>query len=192
MFATQWFMCLFILTFPPETCARVWDLLFASGPGVLFDVSLRALRFVEKRLLAIDDPFDALMLLNTEMARMVRSVPADVVMRCLAVRSRLAVEDAPQAHDRPELHSNSARALSLSANAGRRTEVKSIVVCNDKMRMKFTRMTIGRFHTASCEVTVCNADAVVMRASSVPYCALSTSSCMRRVASCILTNASAF
>jgi hypothetical protein len=54
MFATQWFMCLFVLSFPSETAFRIWDRVLYSGPGAIFEVALRALRCAEKKMLATD------------------------------------------------------------------------------------------------------------------------------------------
>jgi hypothetical protein len=70
MFATQWFMCLFVLSFPSETAFRIWDRVLYSGPGAIFDVALRALRCAEKKILATTDAFDAMAALNATTSAM--------------------------------------------------------------------------------------------------------------------------
>eukprot|EP01108_Squamamoeba_japonica_P007354 TRINITY_DN6166_c0_g1_i2.p2 TRINITY_DN6166_c0_g1~~TRINITY_DN6166_c0_g1_i2.p2 ORF type:complete len:134 (-),score=45.21 TRINITY_DN6166_c0_g1_i2:7-408(-) len=64
MFATQWFMCLFVLSLPSETAFRVWDRVLCHGPAAIFETALRALRLAEKKVMAMDDAFDALVALN--------------------------------------------------------------------------------------------------------------------------------
>lgn len=44
---TSWFMSCFVGTLPPETCARVWDVLFYEGSKTLFRVALGVFRFVD-------------------------------------------------------------------------------------------------------------------------------------------------
>ncbi len=39
--STQWFLCLFVNSLPPESCLRVWDMLFfETSAAVLFRVAL--------------------------------------------------------------------------------------------------------------------------------------------------------
>lgn len=44
---TSWFMSCFVGTLPPETCARVWDVLFYEGSKTLFRVALGVFKFVD-------------------------------------------------------------------------------------------------------------------------------------------------
>lgn len=55
MFATQWFMCLYVNTFPTETSMRVWDVLVYEGPKVLFRVAVAVLKLLEEELSATQD-----------------------------------------------------------------------------------------------------------------------------------------
>jgi hypothetical protein len=68
MFATQWFMCLFVLSFPAETAFRVWDRVLLLGAGEIFAVALRTLRLAEKKMLSTNDAFDALQVLSATTA----------------------------------------------------------------------------------------------------------------------------
>jgi len=60
MFATQWFMCLFVISLPSETAFRVWDRIFYDGPAVIFRTALQLLKLMEKRLLAVHESFELL------------------------------------------------------------------------------------------------------------------------------------
>ncbi|KAI9858348.1 MAG: hypothetical protein M1824_004369 [Vezdaea acicularis] len=50
---TPWLMAMFIGALPVETTLRVWDVVFAEGPKMLFRVSLTIFRLGEKRLLSL-------------------------------------------------------------------------------------------------------------------------------------------
>ena len=69
-FATDWFLCLFCKTLPPETTARVWDALLLEGPKVLFRVALAIVRGARKDILAADNPGDVLMLFKGVQAKL--------------------------------------------------------------------------------------------------------------------------
>lgn len=58
--ATDWFLCLFCTSLPPETAVRAWDSLFLEGPKVLFRLALALLRLHEGALLAQDNPGELL------------------------------------------------------------------------------------------------------------------------------------
>jgi hypothetical protein len=60
----RWFMCLFILTLPYETTARILDVLFFEGTIVLFNISLALLEMYKKDLLKINDSSSLLSALN--------------------------------------------------------------------------------------------------------------------------------
>lgn len=42
--ATEWYLCLFCTTLPPETCCRLWDALLNEGNKILHRVALAALK----------------------------------------------------------------------------------------------------------------------------------------------------
>lgn len=54
--ATDWFLCLFSTSLPPESTARVWDALFVEGTKVLHRVALAILKISKEVLLTKDNP----------------------------------------------------------------------------------------------------------------------------------------
>jgi len=58
--ATDWFLCLFGTTLPPETAARVWDALLAEGGKVLHRVALALLAAAEPALRSRSNPGEML------------------------------------------------------------------------------------------------------------------------------------
>ena len=63
-FATDWFLCLFCKTVPPETAARVWDALLLEGPKVVFRVALAILKICQKDLLLATNPGDVMIVIR--------------------------------------------------------------------------------------------------------------------------------
>mmetsp|Transcript_29553 Transcript_29553/g.76298 ORF Transcript_29553/g.76298 Transcript_29553/m.76298 type:complete len:820 (-) Transcript_29553:1606-4065(-) len=55
LLCSQWFLCVFVNSFPAETVARVWDLFFYEGPDVVFRVSLALLALKSETLLQAHD-----------------------------------------------------------------------------------------------------------------------------------------
>ncbi|KAK9868611.1 hypothetical protein WJX84_001924 [Apatococcus fuscideae] len=63
--STQWFLCLFVNSLPPESCLRVWDMLFfESSASVLFRVALALFDIYSQALMATEDALDALSVLQ--------------------------------------------------------------------------------------------------------------------------------
>ena len=52
LYATDWFMCVFVKTLPWATVLRIWDMLFMEGPKVLFRVCLGLIAQSRSHLLA--------------------------------------------------------------------------------------------------------------------------------------------
>jgi hypothetical protein len=63
---TQWFMTAFVGVLPPEAVVRVWDLLFAEGPQIMFMVGLGILKANESAFLEAESMEDVLPLLKGE------------------------------------------------------------------------------------------------------------------------------
>ncbi|KAF5833418.1 RabGAP/TBC protein [Dunaliella salina] len=53
--ATDWFLCLFATSLPPEVAARVWDVLLYEGSKILFRTSLALLKTYEALLITMDN-----------------------------------------------------------------------------------------------------------------------------------------
>mmetsp|Transcript_20039 Transcript_20039/g.55778 ORF Transcript_20039/g.55778 Transcript_20039/m.55778 type:complete len:409 (+) Transcript_20039:44-1270(+) len=53
--ATDWFLCLFATSLPPEVAARVWDVLLFEGSKILFRTSLALLKTYEPLLMTKDN-----------------------------------------------------------------------------------------------------------------------------------------
>ncbi|XP_065193368.1 LOW QUALITY PROTEIN: growth hormone-regulated TBC protein 1-A-like [Sycon ciliatum] len=64
LFATKWFINLFLDCLPQETAFRVLDCLFYEGSKVLFRVALTILKHEEERLLSFSDIGDLLMFMK--------------------------------------------------------------------------------------------------------------------------------
>lgn len=60
LLTTDWYLCLFATSLPPETAARVWDALFSEGRKVLHRMGLALLSMVGPRLLKLDNPGEIL------------------------------------------------------------------------------------------------------------------------------------
>ena len=50
MYATQWFMTIFVVDFPIETVVRIWDIFFIEGRKVIYRIALAVFKMMEKRL----------------------------------------------------------------------------------------------------------------------------------------------
>lgn len=68
MVSTEWFLCLFATSLPPETVARVWDILFCEGPKILYRIALAILKTHEDELLATENSGDLLKTLHVACA----------------------------------------------------------------------------------------------------------------------------
>ena len=76
LFATKWFMCLYLSVFPIEvsiefgvwlkekTSLRVWDSFFVEGYKILFRIGLTVLKMEEKKLLNCNNTGDVINVLN--------------------------------------------------------------------------------------------------------------------------------
>jgi len=62
---TPWFMSCFVSTLPPETVARVWDVLFYEGSKTLFRVALGVFRLAEPQIRAKTDPMEVFQVVQT-------------------------------------------------------------------------------------------------------------------------------
>lgn len=62
---TPWFMSCFVSTLPPETVARVWDVLFYEGSKTLFRVALGVFRLAEPQMRAQTDPMEVFQVVQT-------------------------------------------------------------------------------------------------------------------------------
>jgi len=51
MYASQWFMTIFVVDFPIETVVRIWDIFIIEGRKVIYRIALAVFKFMEKRLL---------------------------------------------------------------------------------------------------------------------------------------------
>ena len=51
MYATQWFMTIFVVDFPIETVVRIWDIFFIEGRKVIYRIALAVFKMMEKRLI---------------------------------------------------------------------------------------------------------------------------------------------
>ena len=54
MYATQWFITLFLYSLPFDTCLRIWDIFLLEGNKVLFRVALAILKLAEPDLIDAD------------------------------------------------------------------------------------------------------------------------------------------
>lgn len=64
MVSTEWFLCLYATSLPPETVARVWDVLFCEGPKILYRIALAILKIHEEELLAAENSGDLIKTLH--------------------------------------------------------------------------------------------------------------------------------
>ena len=51
MYASQWFITLFVIVFPIEAVIRIWDIYFVEGRKILYRVGLAILKYYEKTIL---------------------------------------------------------------------------------------------------------------------------------------------
>lgn len=56
LFTTDWYLCLFATSLPPESAARVWDALLCEGRKVLHRLGLALLSMVAPQLMKLDNP----------------------------------------------------------------------------------------------------------------------------------------
>lgn len=70
MIATDWYLCLFSVSMPSETCTRVWDSLFCEGPKILFRVALALLKLYEEKILSVNDAGELMMRMRNAAATM--------------------------------------------------------------------------------------------------------------------------
>lgn len=56
LLTTDWYLCLFATSLPPESAARVWDSLFCEGRKVLHRMGLALLGMVGPQLMRHDNP----------------------------------------------------------------------------------------------------------------------------------------
>ena len=54
MYASQWFMTMFVVDFPIETVVRIWDIFIIEGRKVIYRIALAVFKIMEKRLLEGD------------------------------------------------------------------------------------------------------------------------------------------
>lgn len=78
MVVEPWCTSLFTRSLPAETCARVWDWLFAEGPKALLRVGLALLRLNEATMLSVVHGFQ---LTRTLSWRVARTYQADVLAK---------------------------------------------------------------------------------------------------------------
>lgn len=64
MISTEWFLCLYATCLPPETVARVWDILFCEGPKILYRIAIALLKIHEEELLQAENSGDLLKALH--------------------------------------------------------------------------------------------------------------------------------
>lgn len=55
MVSTEWFLCLYATSLPPETVVRIWDVLFYEGPKILYRIALAILKTHEQDFLATEN-----------------------------------------------------------------------------------------------------------------------------------------
>jgi len=68
LFTTEWFLCLYSRSLPPETVARIWDSFLLEGSKILFRVALALFKTIEKPLVESRSMSDMLTL-TKEVAR---------------------------------------------------------------------------------------------------------------------------
>ena len=54
MYASQWFMTIFVVDFPIETVVRIWDIFLIEGRKVIYRIALAVFKIMEKKLLEGD------------------------------------------------------------------------------------------------------------------------------------------
>ncbi|ETO30075.1 hypothetical protein RFI_07045 [Reticulomyxa filosa] len=64
----DWFLCLFVTTLPCETTLRVWDVMFAEGPVVIFKAALSILQLRQSSILKAQHLEDFMAALRDECA----------------------------------------------------------------------------------------------------------------------------
>jgi hypothetical protein len=64
LFATKWFMLVYLNVFPMETSLRIWDTFFFEGYKVLFRIGLTFLHMNEAKILATTNIGEILQLFN--------------------------------------------------------------------------------------------------------------------------------
>jgi hypothetical protein len=64
LFATKWFMLVFLNVFPMETSLRIWDTFFYEGYKVLFRIGLTFLHMQENKIMATESIGDVLQLIG--------------------------------------------------------------------------------------------------------------------------------
>eukprot|EP01061_Rhynchopus_euleeides_P015933 TRINITY_DN27062_c0_g1_i3.p1 TRINITY_DN27062_c0_g1~~TRINITY_DN27062_c0_g1_i3.p1 ORF type:complete len:823 (+),score=201.51 TRINITY_DN27062_c0_g1_i3:74-2542(+) len=69
-FAAGWIMNLYVNVFPIEVTMRIWDVLFAQGPKIIFRVVVGVLRLFEQELLRMQSVGEVLEFLTTECKRL--------------------------------------------------------------------------------------------------------------------------
>ena len=47
MYASQWFMTLFVVDFPIEVCVRIWDIFFIEGRKIIYRIALGIFKILE-------------------------------------------------------------------------------------------------------------------------------------------------
>eukprot|EP00899_Mesostigma_viride_P001810 jgi/Mesvir1/1162/Mv17665-RA.1 len=70
LISTEWFMCLFAKSVPPETTLRVWDAVLAEGAKVLFRMALAIFKVCEPILLKLTSVEDMLRVLHSTAKRL--------------------------------------------------------------------------------------------------------------------------
>mmetsp|Transcript_14452 Transcript_14452/g.16032 ORF Transcript_14452/g.16032 Transcript_14452/m.16032 type:complete len:453 (+) Transcript_14452:44-1402(+) len=103
LLASSWFMTLFINHLPAECSFRIWDVLFANGPCVLFETALAVLSMFQDDIIKCSDLADIYTLLKQRMrlifdyddilkASVTKIDPLDLKMRREVWRN-IAIED---------------------------------------------------------------------------------------------------
>jgi hypothetical protein len=59
MFATQWFLTIFSVSFPLALTCRIWDVFFSEGPKIFYRIFLGMMRLLQKDLKTL--PFEQIM-----------------------------------------------------------------------------------------------------------------------------------
>ena len=54
MYASQWFLTIFVVDFPIDTVVRIWDMFFIEGRKVIYRIALAIFKLLEKKLVDSD------------------------------------------------------------------------------------------------------------------------------------------
>lgn len=86
LYATHWFMTLFSYNLPFEVVLRIWDILLAEGPKIIFRLAIFFMKHMESRLLAEKDFAGLLEILKNLHKDPIMNDPDQIIEGAMKVR----------------------------------------------------------------------------------------------------------